>query len=134
MAVCEIPELISGCYHGLSPATANAVELALLCSIQNNLLSGTPMSCDVQTLMDDAACFYGLSDSMSQALRLSLLCNIGVAIAAGGGGGGYLPLSGSGHPEGVATGVIVGQTYFRTDTGELYLFNGTPGNNTGWTP
>lgn len=92
------------------------------------------MTCDIATLMADANCFYNINDLQKQALRIQLLCNIGVAIAAGGGGGGYLPLSGAGHPEGVATGTIVGQTYFRTDTGELFLFNGTPGTDTGWTP
>ncbi len=43
------------------------------------------------------------------------------------------PLTGIGSPEGVQTGGFVGQLYFDTSTNGLYVFNGTPGANTGWT-
>lgn len=40
---------------------------------------------------------------------------------------------GTGTPEGVVAGLAVGMHQFwRTDTGKMYIFNGTVGENTGW--
>lgn len=54
-----------------------------------------------------------------------------------GGGGGSVSCEdcfrhGSGSPEGSVTGDFVNQPYLDEDTGALYVFNGTPGTNTGW--
>lgn len=35
-------------------------------------------------------------------------------------------------PEGVQIGYWVGDQYFNTDVQRLYVFNGTPGTDTGW--
>lgn len=39
--------------------------------------------------------------------------------------------AGAGSPEGVATG-YPGYSWTNTSNGDLYVFNGTPGDNTGW--
>lgn len=41
-------------------------------------------------------------------------------------------LHGSGSPEGVVTGDFINQPYMDEDDGSLYVFNGTPGQTTGW--
>jgi hypothetical protein len=41
-------------------------------------------------------------------------------------------ISGEGTPEGAETGYTVGDQYTATDTSKQYVFNGTPGENTGW--
>lgn len=43
-----------------------------------------------------------------------------------------LTLSGNVTPEGAVVGYFKGQHYFRTDTKEIYRFNGTLSTNTGW--
>lgn len=41
--------------------------------------------------------------------------------------------TGEGSPEGVVTGYRVGgHFYYATDTSKLYVFGGTPRENTGW--
>lgn len=54
-----------------------------------------------------------------------------------GGGGGVADCEdcfphGSGSPEGVRTGDFIGQQYLDEDNDARYVFNGTPGANTGW--
>lgn len=41
-------------------------------------------------------------------------------------------LHGNGSPEGVETGDFINQPYMDEDDGSLWVFNGTPGTNTGW--
>jgi len=68
-----------------------------------------------------------------QAQVNDLSASIGSGGGSGGGGSsGPSFLSGSGAPEGVVTGEIIGQTYLDTDDNALYSFNGVVGENTGW--
>lgn len=85
------------------------------------------MACDYQTLLDDAACFAAMPEEILRVQQTQLLCELSGIVSGGAG-----PLAGSGTPEGVQTGQIAGQTYFRTDNNTLYAFGGTVGTNTGW--
>lgn len=41
--------------------------------------------------------------------------------------------NGTGTPEGAVSGLAVGlHQFWRTDTGKMYIFNGTVGTSTGW--
>lgn len=132
MSVCAYQPLINECYAGLESAELDWIIAQLLCNLKGNIVSGTPVICDVQSLLDDAKCFAALPPQIVKVISAQLLCDISVAIAAGGGGGGYLPKSGHGDPNGVVVGVIEGDIYTDLDTGTFWKFLGTAGTDTGW--
>jgi hypothetical protein len=76
--VCDVQELLDTkpCLANLSPLMAEKVETQMLCSLFNHLDSGADFSCDIETLICEAACLPDDSH-MLRVLRLQLLCNIG---------------------------------------------------------
>lgn len=124
MAVCSPSSLLvdARCFATLTQGERDIVMLQLLCNI-----SGMS-SCNIQTLLDDGKCFAAVPQGTRSILALQLLCNI----SNGGGGGGANFKSGTGDPEGSVIGDVVGQTYLDTATCSIYLFNGSPGSDTGW--
>lgn len=85
MATCSTQSLLTAgaVYGGVAPGAAEAVELALLCSILQAL---DPMAtCDIDTLLTDGACFGCVTNDPFEIVKLQLLCEI--SAAAGGFGG-----------------------------------------------
>jgi len=72
-------------------------------------------TCDVQTLLDDAACFTCLSPGVLQILEVALLCQI-FNSAGGGGLSGKEIFSGNGDPNGVITPTVADGLYYQRDS------------------
>lgn len=78
MATCNAQELISvnPCLSALDDYTLEVIVTQQLCALFNTLDSGAEISCDIQTLLDDAECLHGRSMKELKVLQASLLCEI----------------------------------------------------------
>lgn len=107
------------------------VKAQLLCNLKTWLEEGGAMpSCDVQSLMDDAACIAALTSGQVDVIIAQLECDVNQLIAGGGSSVSFL--CGNGDPNGVVIGLVCGQLYTDLDTGAKYTFQGVVGGNTGW--
>ena len=87
------------------------------------------MSCDPQTLVDEAACFSCIQPSQRQLAIIALLCQI--AEHGGGGGGGVdRVFHSAADPNGIVVGPDPGICY--GDDGSLWVKTNGATNNTGW--
>jgi hypothetical protein len=78
MATCNVANLIAAdpCLAALDDYTLEVVITQQLCGLFNNLDSGAEISCDIQTLLNDAECLYGRSIHELKVIQAQLLCEI----------------------------------------------------------
>lgn len=123
MATCSASELVAAakCFGVLDQWQLELVKTSLLCQI---LQLNDPMAtCNVQELLNDANCFACLSQKDLEVIQTQLLCEI---LQAGGTGGQSCNLCGTADPTDDPTCDCA--TYYRTDTGEFWVWDDTGGD------
>lgn len=122
MATCNAQVLMQegNCFCGVTVRPFQIAKLALLCEMIKIL---NPMAtCDLPTLMQSAKCFCGVTTNPFEMVELQMLCELRSALSGGISGVTGVDC-GTGDP--VAAPISGCTLYYRTDNGNLWMWNGS---------